>query len=129
VEYIEYRKLSLAIPKHVFCKHMCEFICTVYRSCKQNATWQGPLSKPVRPRGWTATHELEWIEHLQYHHFSSEFWSNFWNAIPEGIWESRTPRWRDTIQYIVLHYITVNPAAIDFLDDGSDSDDTVYEEY
>jgi hypothetical protein len=129
LEYLEYRKLSLAVSKQMFRKYMCEFICTFYRSNKQNETWRGPLSKQVRPRGWTPMHETEWLEHLQYHHFSGEFWYNFWNAIPEGIWETRTPGWRDAVQHVVLHYVNVNPAAIDFSDDGSDSEDTVYEEY
>ncbi len=129
LDYLEYRKLGLIIPTHVFRKNMCQFICTFYRAEKQGASWCGPSSEQVRPRGWTAVHEMEWIEHLQYQHFSSEFWFNFWNAIPEAIWETRTPRWREAIQHVVLHYINVIPSAIGFADDGSDSEDTVYEEY
>ncbi len=128
LEYIKHRNLNLAIPRQLFCKHMCEFVCTFYKACKQNGIWKGPLSKPARPRGWTPLHETEWIDYLQYHHFSSEFWANFWNAIPEGMWETRTPRWRDAFQYILLHYIQVNPAAIEFMEDGSDSEESLQEE-
>jgi hypothetical protein len=129
LEYVDYRKLSIAISKQAFRNNMCQFICTYYKANKQDATWRGPLSKQVRPRGWTPSHETEWIEYLQYHHFTSEFWSNFWNAIPEGIWETRTPHWREAVQHVVLHYIHVHPKAIEFYEDGSDSEDTVYEDY
>ena len=128
LEYIEYRKLSLAIPIPLFRKHMCQFICTYYRANKQNTTWRGPLSEQVRPRGWTTTHEMEWMEYLQHHHFTSECWFNFWHAIPEGIWESRTPRWRDAIQHVMIHYINVNPSAIEFAED-SDSEESTGNDY
>ncbi len=128
LEYTAFRKLGLTVPDHVFRKNICEFVCTYYKAYKQDVTWNGPLSKLERPRGWTTTHEMEWMEYLQYHHFPSEFWTNFWNALPEGIWETRTPRWREALQQVVLHYIRVNPAAIDYSEDGSDNDEVAYED-
>jgi hypothetical protein len=129
LEYIHHRRLGITLPDHVFRQNMCEFLCTFYKASKQGITWSGPQSKQMRPKGWTSRHEMEWIEYLQYHHFSSEFWSNFWNALPEAMWETRTPRWRDSIQLIVLHYLAVVPTVIEFYEEGSDQEEAAYEEY
>lgn len=119
LEYLKWKKLSLACRESEFRKNMCEFICTAYVAKKQDTTWTGPLSEPMRPSGWTQRHENEWEEYLSIYVFTDEVWAGFWSYIPETLWESRVPDWRFQIQMIVFHYVQVNPSKIEsFVEDA-----------
>ena len=73
----------------------------------------------MRPGGWTATHEAEWEEYLSMYVFTDEVWTGFWSGIPEALWESRVPNWRQQIQMVVFHYVQADPKKIDsYLDDS-----------
>jgi hypothetical protein len=111
--FIEARKLSITIAESTFRKNMCEFLCMYYVSQKQQVSWRGPLSAKPRPRGWTDKHEQQWENYLRFAHFSSEYWNTLWDNTPEALWESRVNGWRNHFEYIVMHYIVVQPSKID----------------
>lgn len=121
LEYLKWKRLSLACSEGEFRKNMCEFLCTAYVARKQDTTWIGPLSEPLRPYGWTQTHENQWLEYLEMYVFTGEVWDGFWSKIPEALWESRVPDWRYQIQMVVFHYVQVDPRKIDFFSEDSGS--------
>ncbi len=113
LNYLKWKHLNLTVQENEFRRTMCEFLCTMYVARKQQQQWRGPLSDPVRPTGWTQTHEMEWEEYLSINVFTDEVWAGFWSMIPEALWESRVPDWRFQIQLVVFHYIQVDPTKID----------------
>ena len=119
--YITAKRLSLTIPERAFRNYMCEFLCTYFVASRKNVPWRGPISKQVRPAGWTQQHEVEWNEYVTFHLFSSEFWNSFWASFPEASWEAKVPNWRDSVPWVVLHYIHVQPEKIEFQDEDMDS--------
>ena len=112
LQCLKQRKLSLTISETSFRRYICEFICTYYVAHKRGTDWNGPTSEQPRPRGWTQRHQQEWEEYLHFFHFSPEFWYGFWAQFPEALWETRILRWRDAFEYVVLHYINVQPDTI-----------------
>jgi hypothetical protein len=113
LEYLKWKRLALACSESDFRKAMCEFLCTAYTAHKQNTVWTGPLSSPIRPVGWTHAHEVEWDNYISMYVFTYEVWAGFWSGIPEAMWESRVPSWRDQIQSVVFHYVQVDPRKIE----------------
>lgn len=120
---IEGWKMSITVSRTEFRKNLCEFLCTYYISKKRDVAWRGPFSEAPRPRGWKSHHETDWYEYLRHEHFSTDFWESFWDYTPEAIWESRTSGWRDCVEYVILHYIVVQPQRIDIhLSDYNDGE-------
>ncbi len=111
--------MYLTVSERQFRTNMCEFICTYYIARKRQISWRGPLGEKPRPRGWTSSHERAWEDYLRWEHFSNEFWDSFWSRVVEGLWESRVSGWRDCFEYVVLHYIQVQPNKIS--EDGLES--------
>jgi hypothetical protein len=112
LQYIQSRKLSLIVSEKEFRRNVCEFICTYYVAKKRDVPWRGPLSELPRPVGWSTEHEDQWLEWLRMHVLSSEFWNCFWDSTPESIWEYRVGGWRDAMEFVVQHYIVVQPDKI-----------------
>ncbi len=128
LEFMDARKLSLTVSEETFRKYMCEFLCTYYIAQKRQISWRGPLTAKPRPRGWTDKHEQQWEDYLRFTHFSSDYWNAFWDYTPEALWESRVPGWRDHLEYIVMHYVVVQPHKIELPVDSNAYTGDAYEE-
>jgi hypothetical protein len=113
LEMLKRCHLTLFLSEGEFRRNICEAICTMYRANKQNTTWIGPNSDAPRPYGWTSQNELDWKDWLSHEYFSYEVWGGFWAQINEGNWESAVPRWRDSMEYILLHYVNCEPDVVD----------------
>lgn len=112
LDYLKSRKLSLTIQEGAFRRNVCEFLCMYYVAKKRDVPWRGPLSEMPRPPGWSFEHEEQWVEWLRTHVLSSEFWNCFWECTPESIWEYRVGGWRDALEFVVQHYVAVQPEKI-----------------
>ncbi len=105
----------LTVDEVRFRRYMCEAICVMYEAKKLNKDWRGPLTEVPRPEGWLDKHEAEWREILHLNYFTSDFFDSIWSRVEEGLWEAFIPNWRNSFEYIVIHYIAVQT---DLLEDG-----------
>jgi hypothetical protein len=120
MEYLNHWKLKLSLPESRFRKYMCEAVCTMYVSHKQETGWAGPYSEQPRPRDWSDHKESSWRDYMSYHYFNADFWARFWTNIEEAAWGCNLPDWRNSVQSLIPHYISVRS---DLIDDTIDEDD------
>jgi hypothetical protein len=123
LEKLKRCKLTLFLSEGEFRRNICEAVCTIYMTHKQNTSWSGPHSDAPRPPGWTSQNEFDWKDWLNHEYFSYETWGSFWSQIPEGNWEMSVPYWRDSMQYILLHYIDCEPDMVDSYDGNSPTEE------
>jgi hypothetical protein len=113
LQYLQKWKLELDVVEEVFRRYMCEALCTMYVAAKQKTSWFGPHSSSRRPRGWNSRKEKAWQDYIGFHYFTHDFWTHFWEYMPESSWEHSLPDWRNAFQNIVTHYVTVRTELID----------------
>ena len=106
-------RFSLACSETQFRRNICNAVCMMYYSNKMQMGWRGPLSRVQRPTGWSHTLEYQWKDILRMHYFSYDLWQTIWSQIPEALWESTLPHWREAIEGIYLHYIACRQELLD----------------
>ena len=98
-------KLSLALSEQHARRSLSNALCTMYHAYIFNKDWKGPTVKFTRPLHWTSELNGMWIDYIHTHHFSDEYWTAFWEDVPECPLDNQLPNWRANMQYILPLYV------------------------
>ena len=88
---------------------LAECTCVGFLSSHTGSAWTGPLSVPKRPKGWKASHEAAWEDHIRFNVLTEDVWDSIWANIPVGMWEEHVYGWRHAMESVVSHYIECQP--------------------
>lgn len=72
------------------------------------------------PSKWTDADEHSWIEFIESTIFTSEYWEDMWDRMPNCDWESDVYNWREELQALIPLYIKRD---LDRMHEGSASDE------
>jgi hypothetical protein len=97
--------LQLNVPYASFVKALCDATCTMYRAQMENKEVGCPTRIANLPKKWTKEIESAWVDYINTFHLTEEFWTDLWHEIPEGVWESPYPRFREFLQSVIPIYI------------------------
>jgi hypothetical protein len=117
LDAIHYRSARCVHSTRELFNALAECTCVGFLAVHTGSAWTGPLSVPKRPKGWKASHEAAWEDHIRFNVLTEDVWNSVWSHIPAAMWEEHVYGWRATMESVVGHYIECQPEAVITADD------------
>ena len=98
--------LEFELDSEMFRKKMITALCVLYKLSLEGKPLHLSLqTNHFYPGNWNTGAEEAWIDYLESHFFTVDFWDALWDDVGITEWESDVFNWREELQAIIPMFI------------------------